>query len=50
MLTDCENRSERVRGNEGCLIDSFRSQFDDRGTLTVKQQDILEEIWDRATR
>jgi len=55
MLDDVESAREVAPRRGGLavskweldFIDSIREQFDDRGTLTEKQINVLRGIWDR---
>lgn len=55
MLDDVESAKEvspkrgglAISNWESEFIDSIREQFDDRGTLTEKQKNVLRKIWDR---
>lgn len=49
LITDCENRSERLNDWELGFIDSIRRQFDASGSLSPKQIERLEEVWERVT-
>lgn len=53
MLNDCEEASSVPESNGGPgftkweldFLDSIRLQFEDRGTLSAKQVDVLERMW-----
>jgi hypothetical protein len=56
MLSDCESAVgiDKSRGGPGFgqweeeFLESIREQFDARGTLTERQLDKLQELWDRV--
>lgn len=56
MLTDCENVANipKERGGPGFnewekeFLESLREQFDRNGSLTDKQLEKLEELWDKV--
>ena len=55
ILEDCENvmNVSRSAGGPGFttwekdFLESIREQYDMRGTLSDRQQEILQEIWDK---
>lgn len=49
LIADCEARSEKLSEWEANFIQSIREQFDRRGTLSERQEEILNEIWDKVT-
>ena len=49
MCEDCETREQRLSDYERGFVDSIKAQLAAGRTLTKKQADKLEEIWDRAT-
>lgn len=49
MLTDCQNREERLTDWERTFIDSVSDQVLNSRSLSEKQCTILEEIWERVT-
>ena len=49
MLEDCEKRESKLTEWEATFIDSLSSQYIKRGSLSEKQCDIPEKIWDRVT-
>lgn len=49
MVSDCEKRESRLSDYERNFIDSVGREIGSGRSLTKKQADKLEEIWDRAT-
>lgn len=49
LLEDCEHREERLSEFERGFIDSAKRQLEEGRSLTKKQADLLDEIWERAT-
>jgi hypothetical protein len=49
LITDCENREERLSDWERGFVDSIKSQLAKGKTLSTKQIDRLDEIWEKAT-
>ena len=49
MVTDCENRESKLSDWERSFIDSLRNQLDRGRTLSAKQIDILNTIWEKVT-
>lgn len=49
MLEDCVNRQSKMNEWECGFVQSLSEQIERGGTLTVKQAEILEKIWDRIT-
>lgn len=49
MLDDCEARDSRLSDWERGFLDSLRDWLVRGRTLTPKQAERLEEIWERAT-
>lgn len=49
MIHDCEQRESRLTEWERTFIDSINDQLGRGRSLTPKQADTLEAIWDRAT-
>ena len=49
MLEDSEKRESKLTEWEATFIDSLSSQYIKRGSLSEKQCDIPEKIWDRVT-
>jgi hypothetical protein len=50
IITDCENREERLTDWERNFIDSVSKQFKEKGSLSPKQLEVLNKIWDKVTR
>ena len=50
MITDCENRSEQLSDWECNFIDSIRRQFDNTNSLSDRQEEMLEKVWDKVTK
>lgn len=49
MLKDCEDRESRLTEWERGFIDSIQRQWQLKGSLSSRQDAILESIWDRVT-
>lgn len=49
MIDDCERREERLSDWERSFVDSVGKQLRDGRTLTSKQAEALDAIWERAT-
>lgn len=49
MIEDCENRESRLGDWARGFVDSVKSQRAAGKTLTEKQADTLESIWNKAT-
>lgn len=49
MVTDCEQRESHLSDWERTFIDSIGRQLDDGKTLTPKQSEHLDAIWEKAT-
>lgn len=49
LITDCETRSEKLSEWEASFIQSIREQFDRRGSLSDRQLEILDKIWEKVT-
>ena len=49
MIADCEARESRLTEWEQGFIDSLSKQLERGRSLTEKQEEILNRIWDKAT-
>ena len=49
MISDCEARESRLTEWEASFIDSLSKQLDRGRSLTEKQDETLNRIWDKAT-
>lgn len=49
LVTDCENREEKLSDWERGFIDSLRAQLERHRPLTEKQAERLDAIWERVT-
>lgn len=49
MIEDCEKRQEKLSEWEQSFIDSISHQLAKSGSLSPKQQERLEQIWERIT-
>lgn len=49
MIEDCENRESKLSDWERSFIDSISKQMADGRTLTEKQAERLDAIWERVT-
>jgi len=49
LIEDCEARSERLTEWESSFINSLKQQIASGRRPTVKQEDILDSVWKKAT-
>ena len=49
MIADCEKRGDKLSEWEQNFIQSIREQFDRRGSISEKQDEILNKIWEKVT-
>lgn len=49
MIEDCKKREAKLSSWEHDFIVSIETQFETRGSLSKRQLEILEEIWDKVT-
>ena len=49
MIRDCEQRESKLSDRERDFIDSLQQQMGRGGTITQRQEDWLEKIWERVT-
>jgi hypothetical protein len=49
LVEDCENRESKLSEWERDFIDSLKRQLEAGRSLTVKQDELLNVIWDRVT-
>ena len=49
LIEDCENRESQLSDWERGFIDSLKQQFAAGRTLTAKQSEHLDSIWERVT-
>lgn len=49
MIEDCETREDRLSDWERGFVDSVAKQMRDGRSLTAKQIESLDAIWERAT-
>ena len=49
MIEDCQNRESKLSDWEAQFIDNIDSQIHDDGSLSEKQQEKLEQIWEKIT-
>lgn len=50
MINDCQERESKLTEWEEGFIDSIEEQLDERQSLSPKQVEILERIWEKATQ
>jgi hypothetical protein len=50
MLTSCDQDSDRLSKWEQDFIESLAEQWEERGTLSERQREILERIYEEKTR
>ena len=49
LIEDCENRESRLTDWERSFLDSIKRQIENGRSLSVKQSDMLNTIWERVT-
>lgn len=49
MITDCENREQRLTDWERTFIDSIKEYITKGGFLSNRQVERLNEVWEKAT-
>lgn len=49
MLKDCEDRESKLTDWERSFIDSLQRQWEVKGSLSPRQAEVLEKIWERVT-
>jgi len=49
MIEDCEARESRLSEWDASFIDSIKRQIVDGRSLSKKQAETLDEVWERAT-
>jgi hypothetical protein len=49
MIEDCEKRSGKINDWELEFIDSISRSYAKYSSLTIRQQEMLEKIWNRIT-
>lgn len=49
LIADCEARESRLNDWERTFIDSLSNRMAEGGSLTAKQVERLEEVWERVT-
>ena len=49
FIKDCDDRESKMTEWERNFIQSIREQFDRTETLSLKQNETLEQIWDKVT-
>ena len=50
MITDCENRESKLTEWEGEFFESVSEQLYERGSLSQRQAETLERIWEKCTK
>ena len=50
LIDDCEKREERLNDWERQFIDSLRSQIEAGRRPSVKQIEVLDRVWENATK
>jgi hypothetical protein len=50
MVEDCEQRESRLTEWEAMFIDSIKSQLQAGRSLTERQGDMLDSVWERVTQ
>lgn len=49
LIEDCENRESRLTDWDRSFLDSIKRQIENGRSLSVKQSDMLNTIWERVT-
>lgn len=49
LIEDCEHRAKRLSDWDRGFIDSIKKQLESSRSLSRKQSDLLDEIWNKAT-
>lgn len=49
MIADCEDRESKLSDWERQFLDSIKNQLHRGGTLSRKQEETLDDIWERVT-
>lgn len=49
QIADCRKRDHMLSAWDADFLDSIAGRLDENRTLTVKQVEKLDEIWDKAT-
>ena len=49
LVEDCEARESRMTEWEAGFIDSIKKRLEDEQSLSVKQAEELDQIWERVT-
>lgn len=49
MIEDCESREGRLSDSDRVYVDSFAKQLRDGRSLSKRQVDVLDDIWEKAT-
>lgn len=49
LVEDCENRESKLTDWERTFIDSIKRQLEVGNSLTIAQDEKLNEIWERVT-
>lgn len=50
MIEDCENRSEYLTDWEATFLDSIKMQLVEGRSLSTKQIETIDRIWEKATK
>ena len=50
LIDDCTARESQLTEWEANFLESVDTQLDERGSLSPKQVDTLENIWEKVTR
>lgn len=49
LIADCEARETKLSEWEAGFVQSIREQFNRKGSLSEKQLETLEKIWEKVT-
>ena len=50
LIEDCRNRAQYISSWDADFLDSIEGRLDKNVPLTQKQIDVLDSIWERATK
>lgn len=50
LITDCRKRDDKISAWDADFLDSIEARLHDRKPLTPKQVEVLDNIWERATK
>jgi hypothetical protein len=50
MIEDCEDRSDNLSDWEADFVSSLRDQLETNGSLSPRQVEKLEQVWEKVTK